>query len=124
MRKFRLILPILIPIIIFGALYIFLMKGKSEDNFAVQFAPRSEFYNKKFGYKSAYLTTDISKEGNITNVRVNKLPGVSEPVIVTGKNNTLFVFCNDYQNHTSATMYLWLSDESFMPINFMSMNVD
>jgi hypothetical protein len=110
MRKFRVILPILIPIIIFGALYIFLIKGKSGDYSEVQFAPRSEFYNKKFGYKNAYLTNDISKEGSITNVRVNKMPGASEPVIVTNKNKAIFVFCNDYQNNKNATMYFSIDD--------------
>lgn len=105
MQKLRVILPIVIVILIFGAFYIFLMKDKSTDDSESQLAPRSEFYNKKFGFKNSYLTTDISTSGRLTNVRVNLMPGASEPFIVSGKNNSLFVFCNNYQAHGPATMF-------------------
>lgn len=105
MRKFRVILPLVIVIVIFGALYVFLMKEKTDDDYELQLAPRSEFYNKKFGFKNAYLTKDISTSGELTNVRVNLIPGASEPFIVSGKDNSLFAFCNNYQTHGPATMF-------------------
>lgn len=105
MQRFRIILPVLIPVIIFSSLYIFLMKEKTETDFEIQLAPKSEFYNKKFGYKSAYLKQDVTKEGDILNIRINGTPGTSEPLIVSNKFNTLFTFCNNYQNHSAGTMF-------------------
>lgn len=105
MHKFRVIFPIVIVILIFGAFYIFLMKDKTGEISESQLAPRSEFYNKKFGFKNAYFTKDVSTSGELTNIRVNLMPGTSEPFVIAGNNNSLYVFCNNYQTHGPATMF-------------------
>ncbi|HRE41881.1 MAG TPA: hypothetical protein PLG90_11165 [Ignavibacteria bacterium] len=84
--------------------FIFINNSQTESELGLQTAPREELYFKKFGVKGYYFTKDESKNGFISNKRVNFKPGVSEPIIISQKNN-LFIFCNDFTKKGTVTGY-------------------
>ncbi|MDQ3021078.1 MAG: hypothetical protein M3R36_10985 [Bacteroidota bacterium] len=90
------------------------MKSNSDniqDN--IQISPKNFLYNEKFGGTKPYDQPDISSMGIITNIRVNQIPGASEPKIVCSPvdNNILTISSNNFrENNNSAQIFISKDD--------------
>ncbi|MBX2976662.1 MAG: T9SS type A sorting domain-containing protein [Ignavibacteriaceae bacterium] len=69
-----------------------------DSNVKTMKKPKSLLYSEKFGTQKSYDKPDLRTEGNLTNVRINQLAGVSEPKIVVNPldEHNLAVVSNDF----------------------------
>ncbi|MBK8983948.1 MAG: exo-alpha-sialidase [Ignavibacteria bacterium] len=109
-KNIKKILPVFISLTIFGAGFIYLNLSKNKlSEPEVQMSPRNFLYKEKFGEVSEYAGKDISTSGNVTNIRLNQSPGVSEPLIKCSPidKNILAVCANDFTvDNNNARLFI------------------
>lgn len=109
-KNLKKILPLVISLLIFGAGFIYLNLSRNKlAEPEVQLSPRSFLYKEKFAEVSKYEGNDISTKGEVTNIRLNQTPGVSEPLIKCSPadNNILAVCANDFNvDNNNARLFI------------------
>ncbi|MEO8209819.1 MAG: sialidase family protein [bacterium] len=103
-------MPAIFSIVVFSTVFIFLIvKNSNNTQGNLQVSPQDYLYNEKFGETKPYDNSDISSIGFVTNIRVNQIPGVSEPKIVCSPidKNILVISSNNFnQNKNSAQIFI------------------
>lgn len=109
-KNIKKIVPVFLSLFIFGAGFIYLNLSKNKlSEPEVQMSPRNYLYNEKFGKVREYSGKDISTSGAVINIRLNQLPGVSEPLIKCSpvNNNILAVCANDFTaDNNNARLFI------------------
>lgn len=98
-KNFKKIFPALVSLLIFVSGFIYLNLSKKDiSEPEIQMSPKKFMYNDKFGKADKYTSKDISRKKELTNIRINELPGASEPVIKCSptSNQILIVSANDF----------------------------
>ncbi|MFZ1323229.1 MAG: sialidase family protein [Ignavibacteria bacterium] len=98
-NKFKNIIPALISLLIFGSGFVYLNLSKKDiSKPEIQMSPKKFLFKEKFGAADKYTSKDISHKNELTNVRINDLPGASEPVVRCSPVNdqSLIVSANDF----------------------------
>lgn len=98
-KKYKKIIPLLISLIFFVSGFIYLNLSKKDfTEPEIQMSPKKFLFEEKFGKVDKYTSKDISQKNELINIRINDLPGASEPVIrcSPASEQILIVSANDF----------------------------
>lgn len=101
-------IPLGMSVGFFVSLFIFFVSQSKREEIDVQLSPRHSSYLEKFGKPEGYSEDYVSTSGDITNVRINKKPGASEPKIVANpvNENVFAIVTNDFSSEGYASIFL------------------
>jgi hypothetical protein len=108
LKSIKRYIPLGISVGFFVSLFVFFVSQSERKEIDVQLSPRHASYFEIFGKPEAYSQNYLTTSGEITNVRINKKPGASEPKIVTNPlNKDIFaVVANDFSSEGYASIFL------------------
>lgn len=122
-------LPVTISVGAFIALFVVFVSQNSPDEVEVQLSPRHSSYFEKFGESNLYAEPYVSWNAELKNVRVNSMPGASEPRIISNptKPGTFAVVTNDFSAQGMASIFLTNDNgaewkQSYIPLSLFKTN--
>ena len=107
-RKVKKYIPLLLSGGTFITLFILFNVNSSPPELESQLSPRHSSYFNEYGKPSAYISQYVSQKEDLLNVRINNLPGSSEPRIIANplKEGTFAVVSNDFSAEGYGSIFI------------------